>query len=589
MNFEEIHIGDHAFGKGPHRVFLKDNARKEHCHIIGGTGTGKSKLMEYMIRQDIMNGKGICLLDPHGNLFEAVLKFAVANGFRHRLVVIDPNERDFSVGLNFLEYNPEFFDSGQHVENVITEIGKAKGEDIFSTMQVVIWLRYFLQLAALSGLTLSEVYHLLNENNKDLRYFLTDKIKGDPELIWYLKDAWQQYDSAPKDIRVKAMKLPVWSRVQTFQATTTMRHITGQPETTVDFYEAMQKGRIVLVNLHGRLSEYERNLLGVIIIDKIFQAAQRRKPERGKYFFVYIDEFGNFVSERIAKSLEELRKRRVPFILAHQELEQLKSEGTLIGQRLLAAIMTNAKIKIAFRISRSDAEAMALEMFAGFISGDEIKHEQKIISFWPVETTRTSHARSWGISEGEASSIIESIGRVSSQFSGQVFVPGVGFLGTDQLATHSATMGWASSQASGHSRSIIKGYIESEAEIEFPWYEQVPFEQVVSTTFYGIEEIKERYIQFLQNQQERFFHLKVLGQTTAPPIALKTPTVKEVRILPSLLKKAKLNSVRRYGRPVHEIEKLCAARRAKLLKSQGGEELEDSDLIFDQESYEPDK
>lgn len=586
--FDEIHIGDHAFGKGPHRVLLKDAARKEHCHIIGGTGTGKSKLMESMIRQDIINGKGLCLIDPHGNLFEAVLKFAVANGFRHRLVVIDPNERDYAVGLNFLEYDSELLDAGQHVENVIFEIGKARDEDLFSTAQVVIWLRNFLQLAALAGLTLSEVYHLLNENNKRLRQLLTERIPGDAELVWHLKDAWQQYDSAPARTRAEMMKLPVWARMQTFHATQTMRRIVGQKESTVDFYEAMEKGRIVLVNLHGRLSENERNLLGVMILDKIYQAAQRRKPERGKYFYVYIDEFGYFVSERIARALEELRKREVPFILAHQELEQLRAEGSEEGRRLLASIMTNAKIKIAFRISRADAEAMALEMFAGFITGDEIKHEQKVISFWPRKTREYSEAHGRGVSEGEASALMESLTQMSSQSLGQVYVPGQGISDLGAVSS-SIVSAMGSASASGQSRSSMRGYSESDVMIEFPWYELEPFEQIVSTTFYSIEEIKERYIQFLQNQQERYFHLKILGQTDKPPIALKTPTVEEASILPSLLKRAKMKSVQQYSRPAAEIEKLCAARRADLLKLQGGEEAKDPDLEFDQDTYEPRK
>jgi len=589
MKYNEILIGEHAFSRGA-KVLLKDDIRKEHCHIVGATGTGKSKLMEYMIRQDIRNGKGVCLIDPHGSLYKSVLKWVAAYNFQHRLVVIDPEEKDWSVGLNFLEYDPEYFDAGQHVENVIYGIGKARDENIFSTSQVIIWLTNFLQLAALQGLTLSEVYHLLNENNKELRHALTERIQDDQELIYHLKEAWNEYDSAPPRTRADVMKLPVWSRVQTFRATKTMRHIVGQSKTTIDFYEAMEKGKIVLVNLHGRLSERERNLLGVIIIDKIYQAAMRRIPDRGKLFYVYVDEFGNFVSDRIALALEELRKRHVPFILAHQELEQLRDEGRADGRRLLASIMTNAKIKIAFRISRADAEAMALEMFAGFIDGDKIKHEQKVKAFWPQKTTERSYARGEVITEGEAQGIMNTIGSMSGGFSGKVYVPGIGFLGADELSTYSAGVSSGASEMEGTSRSNMRSYSKSEVEIEFPFYEMEPFDQVTSTTFYSIEEIKEQYIQLLQNQAERFFHLRILGQTEKPPIALMTPTVNEARIRPSLLKNAKLKSIQKYGLPVAEIERQCEERRRELLKLQNAceeQEIEDDDLIFDQEDYEP--
>lgn len=575
MRYDEIHIGNYVFEKGERKVFLKDEARKQHCHIIGGTGTGKSKLMEHMIRQDIRNGKGVCLIDPHGNLFESILKWSVANGYKHRLVVIDPNEKGWSVGLNFLEYDKDLFDVGQHVENVITEMGKARNEDLYQTAQVVIWLRNFLQLAALCGLTLEDMYLLLNEKNKQLRHALTESITDDKKLVWQLTQAWNEYDSATPKTRSEMMKLPVWARIQTFLATRTMRQIVGQSETTVDFYKAMEKGSIVLINLHGGLSENEKNLLGSIVIDKIFQAAQKRKPESGKLFFVYIDEFGRFVSERITLALEELRKRHVPFIFAHQELEQLHTEDSAAGKRLLAAIMTNAKIKIAFRISRKDAEAMALEMFAGFITGNEIKHEQKVTSFWPVKTRETSHAYGEGMSEGEISSFVEGVSEMSSQFAGQVYVPGAGFMDASQLVSHS--VGSASSLTSGHGRGTVTNYSKNEVEIDFPFYDLEPFDQVVSTAFYSIEEIKERYYQFLQNQKERYFHVRIIGETDRPPIALVTPTVKAVPIMPSILKKAKLESIKKYSKPTHEIDRLCEARRNELLQFQGDMESKDID------------
>ena len=194
MNCDEIHIGNYAFGKRTQKVFLKDAVRGEHCHVIGGTGAGKSKLLEHMIRQDIRNGKGVCVIDPHGSLYEAILEWVVANNFDHRLVVIDPNEKGWSVGLNYLEYDQEIFDVGQHVENVIDGIGKARDEDIFATAQVVIWLRNFLQIAALRGYTLMEVYHLLREENKELRRVLTKMIDDDQELRLQLLDAWDEYE-----------------------------------------------------------------------------------------------------------------------------------------------------------------------------------------------------------------------------------------------------------------------------------------------------------------------------------------------------------------------------------------------------------
>ena len=587
MPDESIFLATHAFSKSNQHVYLKDEVRRKHCHIIGGTGTGKSKLMEHMIRQDIRNGKGICLIDPHGNLFESVLKWCLLQDYRHRLVVIDPNQSEWSVGLNFLEYDSSVWDLGQHVENVIDDLGKARDEDLFQTAQVVIWLRYFLQLAAVQNppLAFTDLYALLDDRGKDLRLRLTDTIT-DPVLRQDLLNAWNEYDTAPARTRSEFMRLPVWSRIQTFLGTKNMRRIVGQTETTVDFYGAMQKNRIVLVNLSGQLTEHERNLLGIVIIEKIFEAAKKRKPDREKQYYVYIDEFGYFVSERIAQALEELRKRHVGFILAHQELEQLKDDSRIGGNRLLASVMTNTKVKIAFRVSREDAEAMALEMFAGFITGDEVKHEQKTISFWPHKTREKSFASGTVISEGDIQSFSNMIGQASTQIAGQVYVPGSGFLPITTPASSSEVSGMSSSYVRGDSRGTVSGYAQSDVEINVPFYDLEPFEQVVSTTFYSIEEVKERFIQFLQNQQERFFHLRILGETDQPPIALQTPTVDEVFLLPSVLQYQTDKILERYARNGEEVEKEIEQRRIRLLNFSQEEAEEEDDQAYNPEDYE---
>ena len=563
MPYDEIHIGNHAFAKGEQKVYLKDAARGQHCHVIGSTGTGKSKLLEHMIRQDIRNGKGICLIDPHGTLYDATLKWVVANGYEHRLVVIDPAQTEWAVGLNFFEYNPAVIDLGQHVEDVMTGIGKARNEDIFATSHVVIWLRNFLQLAAHHNLSPLEVCELLD--HKARRKELTEAITDDAVLRLQLEQAWRQFDTAPPNTRREMMQLPVYNRMQTFLGTRTMRRIVGHSKTTVDFHEAMEKNKIVLVNLHGQLTENEQRLLGIIVIDKLFQAAMRRPPDRGDPFYVYIDEFGNFVSERIAHALEELRKRRVSFILAHQELEQLRDDQIIGGRRLLAAVMSNTKVKIAFRSSREDAEAMAIEMFAGFITGDEVKREIWMKCFRPVKTRETVYGHSSSVSESDIETIAEAIGNVTSNISSQVYVPEVGFMGTDQLSATTIGTGSSSSESQGSSRGKSKSYSDTDIQMDIPFYDMQEFEQLASVQYRTIEEVKERYIQFLQNQAERFFHLRVTGETTKPPIALQTPQVDSTNLLPSALRAALEKAVSRTAVRSVDIDQLYEDRMQALL------------------------
>ncbi|MGP8321756.1 MAG: hypothetical protein ACT6FE_05475 [Methanosarcinaceae archaeon] len=118
----------------------------------------------------------------------------------------------------------------------------------------------------------------------------------------------------------------------------------------------------------------------------------------------------------------------------------------------------------------------------------------------------------------------------------------------------------------------MSSYSTSEIEMEVPFYDLEPFEQVVSMTFYSIDEIKERYIQFLQNQKERYFHIKILGETTSPPIALKTPTLKDVDILPNILRTAKRKNIKKYSKSSEEIEELAEKRQNELLQIQHGED-----------------
>ncbi len=150
----------------------------------------------------------------------------------------------------------------------------------------------------------------------------------------------------------------------------------------------MDEGKIILVNLAcTKLSEEEQRMLGVMVVDKVIQAAKSRSdiPERERRpFYFVIDEFGDFVCEDVARGLQALRKFRVSMILAHQELEQLREDS----RRVYSAVMANPAVRVVFRTSREDAEKMALEMFTGKIRDDVVKRVVRQTKYEPVETTR---------------------------------------------------------------------------------------------------------------------------------------------------------------------------------------------------------
>jgi len=565
MSHNALHLGNHALGKKPQPVFLTEEARRAHMHIIGGSGVGKSKLLEYMIRQDIQGGKGLCLIDPHGNLFDSILEFMVRYGFDKRLIVINPAESEWSVGLNYLEHDKFIFDPGHHAENVIKGIGKAREEDIFKTAGLVHWLRHLLQLLISSGLTLMEAQLVMKINNQALRQKLLEGIV-DPQLRTLLKEAWHQFETTTDRLRDEHIIFPVLNRINTFLSTQTMRRIIGQAESRVNFYDAMQSGMVVLVNLSQGLTDNEKNLLGIQIIDKIYQAGAQRKPETGKQFYVYIDEFGRFVSHQLALGLEELRKRRVSFILAHQELEQLRDAERVGGDRLLAAVNTNTKVKVAFRISRHDAEEMALEVFAGKIDGSEIKHQELRTTIIPHKSRETVYAKGGSEAESQSESTLDSISQISNQLSGMVYVPDQGWLSSDYAVSMSQSTSSGLSEGRGSGRASGKSRARSEVEIDVPFYDLEVTKEVAGTTFYSIEEIKERFTQMLQNQDERYFHLRILGKSHSP-IPLITETVKPSPVLPSQMRKALEENYRRYCLPAHEVDLQIEMRRQALLAS----------------------
>lgn len=387
---------------------------------------------------------------------------------------------------------------------------------------------------------------------------------ADAQLREILTGVWSEYDNTTARVRDEQIKLPVSNRINTFLATRTMRRIVSQTESRVNFRDAIEQGMVVLVNLSEGITANERNLLGIQIIDRIYQAATTRTPEAGKQFYVYIDEFGNFVSHQLALALEELRKRRVSFILAHQELEQLRDAERVGGSRLLAAVHANTKVKVAFRISRHDAEEMALEIFAGQIHGNEVKHREMRTLIIPHKGRETVYARGASSGESQSESVLDSVNELAGQLNGMLYSPDQGWFAPNLPLSVSESASSSHSEGRGTGRGQGRSHSSSESEVDIPWYDLEVTKEVSGTTFFSIEEVKERITQMLQNQDERFFHLRVLGANNQP-IPLTTETVKPMPVLPSQLRSALVGNYRRYCLPVAEVDLQIETRRQALL------------------------
>ncbi|HOZ62690.1 MAG TPA: DUF853 family protein, partial [Smithellaceae bacterium] len=392
MDKNKIFLGNNSISK--RAVILDSKEFNRHWHILGATGKGKTKFIEHIARTLIERRSGLCLVDPHGDLYDAMVKYAVRKRLEHRVILIDPNREDSLFGLNYMERGSHIAkDMDAHVGMIMRAIAKVFGGENQDTLpRLQHWERNTLHALMEQGLTMVEIFDFLSLTDPDARRSVIAKLK-DP----YIKKDWQEFEALrrqEKEIRIES----VLNRAAKFIASERIRRIVGQAKSTINFRQAMDEGKIVLVNLSPRyISQEAKRMLGVMIVDLVVEAGFSRSdmPERQrKPFYFIVDEFGEFVCDDFAFALESLRKYGVFLILSNQQMDQLRQDST----RVFSSVMTNCTGKITFGISREDAEIMAKELFTGMIRGDQIKNIIEQTKFWPVETTRRITSESKGSS-----------------------------------------------------------------------------------------------------------------------------------------------------------------------------------------------
>ena len=336
--------------------------RSRHCYIVGATGTGKSTLLYNMIVQDIENGEGVALIDPHGDLYDQVLN-AIPEKRASDVVLIDPCDFAQSVGINFLEcdegYKPVQMN---HIANEMIKIF-----DRFYNMRIAggpvfeQFMRNALLLVMDSrypGATLMDVPLVFEDD--DYRNFLKARCNNPIVVNFWEKQA----ERVAGDHSLKNIAPYITSKLNQFTTNALLRPVIGQSKSTVNFREMMDNGKILLVNLSkGLLGELDTQLLGMLIIGKIFSSGMGRvriRPEERKPVFLYIDEFQNFTTDSIAHLLSESRKFGIHLTLANQNLAQLAvNDGK---QNILDSVLGNVGSILAFRMGVADVEKIKTYM-----------------------------------------------------------------------------------------------------------------------------------------------------------------------------------------------------------------------------------
>lgn len=354
---EGIVIGKNIF-RGEERVvsILRDD-RRRHFYIIGQTGTGKSVLLQEMIRQDMEAGEGVALIDPHGDLAERVLELVPPERVED-VIYFNPPDFERPIGLNMLEYDEKYPESKTFVVNELLEIFeklynlKAHG---FGGPVFEQYMRNSLLLVMEdpeSGNTLIEVPKVLADTN--FRKYKLSKCKN-----MVVKNFWElEAEKAGGEAALANMVPYITSKMNIFIANDLVRPIIAQQKSSFNFREIMDQGKILIINLSkGKLGDINSYLLGMIIVGKILIAALSRADipeERRRDFYLYIDEFHNVTTKTIATVLAEARKYRLSMIFSHQFIGQLDEDTR-------KAIFGNVGSMLAFRVGPDDAKYLVTE------------------------------------------------------------------------------------------------------------------------------------------------------------------------------------------------------------------------------------
>ncbi len=345
------------FRNSQRRFGIKTDDRRRHMYLIGKTGMGKSTMIENMIVQDIQEGRGIAVVDPHGDLIEKIIKYIPSNRIND-IIYFNPADLEYPIAFNVLE--SVSIEHRHLVASGLIGVFKKIWADTWGPRLEYVLRNAILALLEYPGSTLLGIMRMLTD--KVFRKKVIEKIT-DPVV----KAFWiEEYSRYPDRFQAEAIA-PIQNKVGAFLSSSLIRNIVGQVKSTIDLREIMDNKKILLLNLaKGRLGEDNSALLGAMMITKIQLAAMSRVeiPEEERVdFYLYVDEFQNFATESFANILSEARKYRLNLIIAHQYILQLSEEVS-------AAVFGNVGTLICFRVGAEDAEFLAKEFAPRFDETD---------------------------------------------------------------------------------------------------------------------------------------------------------------------------------------------------------------------------
>lgn len=341
---------------------IEEKDRATHFYVVGATGTGKTKFLEYLVKQDIEKRNGFGVIDPHGDLIEDIKDLLLSyyspddSEIKERIVLIDPTDQKYTVTFNPLE-KLQNVSIPEQANGLVSSFKKIWSDSWGVRMEDL--MRNSLISLGEAELTLTELPFFLTK--RAFRKTVMEKVSHS-----IAKNYFQRFDTMTDRGQISWIE-PVMNKINAFFSDDRIRQMFSSNRSSFNLREIMDQSKILLIKLDkGKLSD-AADLLGSLLMAKIQMAAFSRSdiPKKKRVpFYLYIDEFQNFASESFAVVLSEARKYGLSLIMAHQTLAQIPTE-------LRSLILGNAGIQVCFRLNRQDSNLLAKETFE--YSGYEVK------------------------------------------------------------------------------------------------------------------------------------------------------------------------------------------------------------------------
>jgi len=487
-----------GFAEDGSRLELTEDDLQTHVHGVGASRTGKSKLIEWIVREMVLERQGFCLIDPHGFLYDDILRWLAFVQPKRDIVLFNPSSGSRVVGFNpFLTGRGEL---GTQADRRVKATIKAWGQsDSDETPRLERILRCLYHALIEQKYSLDVSKYFLNWRHKEMRDHLIANIESST-----IREEWEDISALPRNVDFYGQVESARNRVLRFVGSDNIRRIVGLPDNNLNIEEIVAQGKILLVNLQpsDALSEEQGRLLGTLLLNELWEVGRRRRRNsngaKPTDFFIIIDEFQKFLTPDVPDMLNEAAKYGFHLFLFHQHLAQLeKLDAQVYGS------LTNARIKLVFGgLSRGDARRMTEEIFPGQVDLRRVKFLIEQTKFWPVYTR--DHVYSSGTGQGSTNAVA----------SGMAWDPE----GRDWIST--------ATYSSGASRT------QQESVADIPVLYPVPYKEVSSIETYSLEEMLWELSDRLIEQYQRHFFIRRPDKTT---VAAITPHVSDRYVRPEVL------------------------------------------------------